>query len=133
MTSSTWTSESPLRLIGCGVDAERPARFEKLRDAERPWHLVYSEREVAHVRGLRDQALGYCAAFCCKEAVVKALGESFPFPECEAFFEPEQGVTLRLSPRLARKSGVRASEVRLSRPAAEEIVAVVYLFGGAAT
>lgn len=129
MTSSTWTFESPLRLIGCGVDAERPSRFEKLRDVERPWHLVYSEREGRHVRTLADQALGYCAAFCCKEAVMKALEEAFPFPECEVFYEPDRGVKVALSPRLARRSGVRATEVRLSHPAPDELLAVVYLFG----
>jgi phosphopantetheinyl transferase (holo-ACP synthase) len=129
MTSSTWTSESVLRLIGCGVDAERPARFEKLGVATKPWHLVYSDREVSHVRGLPDQALGYCAAFCRKEAVVKALEGSFPFSECEVFYQPDGTATLCLSQRLAQEWGVRASEVRLSRPTDEELVAVVYLFG----
>ncbi|NTU60647.1 MAG: 4'-phosphopantetheinyl transferase superfamily protein [Deltaproteobacteria bacterium] len=116
MTSSTWTSETALRLIGCGVDAERPERFEKLGAVRKPWRLVYSEREVAHAQGLADPAQGYCAAFCCKEAVVKALEESFPFPECEVFYREDETATIRLSDDLAARSGVRASEVRPPAP-----------------
>lgn len=129
MTSSTWTFETGRRLIGCGVDAERPARFEKLVGEKTPWHLVYSEREVAHVRGLPNQALGFCAAFCCKEAVVKAVEDSFPFSECEVFYEPDGTANLSLSSRFSQEWGVQAADVRISRPTDEEVVAVVYLFG----
>ncbi len=132
MTSSTWTSESALPLIGCGVDAERPERFEKLGATTKPWRLVYSEREVAHASGLPDPALAYCAAFCCKEAVVKALEESFPFPECEVFFTPGGTASIRLSDRLAAERGVAAAEARLSGPRDGELTAVVYLYGNPA-
>ena len=115
------------------MDLERVARFERLAppDAER-WPLVFSEREIGHARSLADPARALCAAFCCKEALTKALGAIFEYPECELLFDPasEQQQPL-LAPSLRRAHGIGECAA-LVRPFGEgECLAVVTCFGEA--
>jgi len=133
-TSSTWSFDSGLPLRGCGVDLERVARFEHLvpPDADR-WPLVFSGREIEHARSLGDPARALCAAFCCKEALFKALGTMFEYPECELLFDPESdGQQLLLDAGLVRKQGIAASSTRVRPWGQAECLAVVYVFGEAA-
>jgi phosphopantetheinyl transferase (holo-ACP synthase) len=127
---STWTFDSSLTLVGCGVDAEQIHRFDKFSEGKKPWPFVYSVREIAHHRSLPLPSRGYCASFCCKEAVLKALQQSFHFPDCELFYDPGKAVqSLRFPESFLRQHGLTGGEARIDSPAAEEMRAVVYLFG----
>lgn len=103
------TSPGGAALLGVGVDAEQVARFERHASGRRLRH-VFSEREADHLESLPRPALALCAVFCIKEAVCKALGERYPFPECECLLrpgEPEQ--RLVLSPGLRERHGLAAA------------------------
>lgn len=123
-----WTCASPAPLLACGVDAERIERFDHLAGEERPWPLVFSARECAQARTRTRPAESFCAAFCCKEALVKAIEQPFHLPGCEFLGDPQasDGV-LELSEEIVRPFGIGAARVRLMRPTPEEIAAVVYL------
>jgi len=118
-------------LPGVGLDAEQVARFDKLAAGMTPWRYVYSDREIRHLAAQPQAARAFCAAFCCKEAFCKALGESYSFPQLECFYragdaEPE----LLLSPALAEGRGLEEVRVRVDdRFLGErgEMVAEVYL------
>jgi phosphopantetheinyl transferase (holo-ACP synthase) len=91
-TLSTWSFELPGRLIGCGVDAERVDRFRPEASGQRrPWELVFTGREVSHCDALDRPELGLCAAFCCKEAIIKAVGVPIDYRHCELLFRPARG------------------------------------------
>lgn len=82
---------------GVGLDAEQVSRFEKFAAGERPWRLVYSAREAEHLASQPQAARAFCAAFCCKEAFYKALGEFYAFPELECLYRagvPEPQIVL---------------------------------------
>ena len=133
-TSSTWTCESSGRVLGCGIDAERIARFRAEGGfGTSPWTALFTAREIAHNRQLEDPALGFCASFCSKEAVVKSLGEPIDYRDCELLLEPGQELQeLRLAPRLCKDHGVVAWSARALQPAErDECVVVVVLFGAA--
>ena len=115
------------------MDLERIARFARLAPPEADrWPLVFSEREIEHARSLADPAQALCAAFCCKEALFKALGTMFEYPECELLFDPTvERQRLLLDARLARAQGIAASSAWV-RPWGEgECLGVVYVFGEA--
>lgn len=120
----------PLR--GAGVDAERVERFAELAHGPRPWPLVFSAREAAHLMSLPDPAWGFCAAFCCKEALCKALGEPYPFPACEVLARPgQEEQELRVDPELRERHGIGAVVARVlvdHRADRGELVAAVCLF-----
>ena len=128
---STWTSEAPLRLAGCGIDAEQLDRFQKFADGARPWPFVYSDREIAHNRSLPWPAAGFCAAFCCKEALYKALSAPYTFTECEVLAEWEsEAPRLLLSSSLCEKRNISGASVHLHWTPWRECVAEVHVFIG---
>jgi len=100
---------------GIGLDAEQVTRFDKLADGSRPpWRLVYSAREAAHLAAQPQAARAFCAAFCCKEALCKALGGSYAFPEFECLYRPgasEQEFVL--APGLQRRHGIEQMRVKI--------------------
>ena len=99
---------------GIGLDAEQVARFEKLAAGEQPWRLVYSAREAEHLAAQPQAAQAFCAAFCCKEALCKALGEFYSFPEFECLYRPgapEQEFVL--APGLKERHGIEEVRVRI--------------------
>jgi phosphopantetheinyl transferase (holo-ACP synthase) len=132
-TSSTWSSESGWPLRGCGVDLERIARFERLaRPDDERWPLVFSARELDHARTLGDPARGLCAAFCCKEALFKALGAMFEYPECELLYDPAtERQTPLLAAALAARHGIADCAAWVKPWGEGECLGVVYLFGQA--
>jgi phosphopantetheinyl transferase (holo-ACP synthase) len=100
-------------LAGVGVDAERVERFAKLAAGGSRWRHVFSLGEAEHLSSLPHPALAYCAAFCCKEAVLKALGERYPFTECECRFAPGSlEPAIALSPALLGRYGLAAAHAR---------------------
>ena len=99
---------------GLGLDAEQVARFEKFAAGERPWRLVYSAREAEHLAAEPQAARAFCAAFCCKEAFYKALGEFYSFPEFECLYRagvPEQEFIL--APALKERQAIEGVKVRI--------------------
>jgi phosphopantetheinyl transferase (holo-ACP synthase) len=123
-------------LAGVGVDAEEVRRFEKLAAGAPRWRLVFTPGEAEHLAAQPRPALAFCAAFCCKEAVCKALGERYPFVECECRVA-DGGRRLEAvpTPGLRERHGIVAIGARLrERYPAErgECVVEVTLFRGAA-
>ena len=117
-------------LAGCGIDAENADRFARWkREGREPSPLIFSTREIGHCASLPDEPGGFCASFCCKEAVFKALGQPFNGPECELFWMPDtEQYSIGLSERLRadyRLSGGRAV-VEMHPPG--EFVVQAYLF-----
>jgi phosphopantetheinyl transferase (holo-ACP synthase) len=103
-----------VQVRGIGLDAEQVARFEKFAAGERPWRLVYSAREAGHLAAQPQAARAFCAAFCCKEAFYKALGEFYSFPEFECLYRPgvpEQEFVL--APGLKERHGIEEVRVRI--------------------
>jgi phosphopantetheinyl transferase (holo-ACP synthase) len=99
---------------GVGVDAEEVRRFEKLAVGAARWRLVFTPREAEHLAAQPRPAVAFCAAFCCKEAVCKALGERYPFVECECRFAPGGRVAeVELAPALRERHGVGGIRMRL--------------------
>lgn len=132
MTSSTWISEAPGALIGCGIDCESTGRFEALlaRDPH-PLPSVFTAREIESALSLPEPARALCAAFCAKEATVKALGAPFDLTACELVDRgPDGGFDLVLAEALRRERGIRsASAVVREEPGAPgEILVVVQLY-----
>jgi phosphopantetheinyl transferase (holo-ACP synthase) len=100
-------------LHGVGVDAERVERFERLAADRRFWRRICSPREAGHLASQAQPALAFCAAFCCKEAFFKALGEPLSFPECACFHRPGASEPeLVVSPRIMERHGLGAARAR---------------------
>jgi phosphopantetheinyl transferase (holo-ACP synthase) len=76
----------PPAALGIGLDAEQVSRFEKFAAGASPWRFVYSPREADHLATQPQVARAFCAAFCCKEALCKALGEAYAFPQFECLY-----------------------------------------------
>ena len=97
---------------GVGLDAEQVTRFEKLAAGDKPWRHVYSVREAAHLAAQPQAAQAFCAAFCCKEAFCKALGEFYSFQDFECLYRSGAPVQeFVLAPGLKERHGIE--EVRL--------------------
>jgi phosphopantetheinyl transferase (holo-ACP synthase) len=99
---------------GIGLDAEQVARFEKLAAGDKPWRHVYSAREAAHLAAQPQAARAFCAAFCCKEALCKALGGAYAFPEFECLYlpgAPEQEFVP--APGLKERQGIGEVRVKI--------------------
>jgi len=122
--------ESPLPLIGCGIDAESVDRFRRYDLRDNPLPMVFSSDEISHIRSLSDRALGLCASFCCKEALFKALGKPYTFNQCHLFYEPHTDLhhpTLSLTTDQLPEIG--DCTIRFLHPRPGELVAVAHLFG----
>lgn len=116
-------------LSGAGIDAERVERFGRFLETRPALLRIWSERELEHARGLESPALGLAASFCCKEALLKALGGRFPFGSCEVLLDPRRGrQELLLEAGLLAARGVGAAEAALDCGQLEgrgELLAVV--------
>jgi len=65
-------------IVGCGIDTEELSRFDKhLADVENSGFvkLVFTEREIENYKSNFGQFIPL--GFCCKEAVFKAVGDSW--------------------------------------------------------
>jgi phosphopantetheinyl transferase (holo-ACP synthase) len=132
-TSLTWTSDSCRRLLSCGIDSERVARFRRMaRDRSRFMPFVFTSRERSRCRRLPDPAAGLCAAFCVKEALYKALGSPYNFTDCE--FLPGRDSTkgfFAVSPRFAADYPGVMPCVKILAPVKGHCTAIVYLLDAA--
>jgi phosphopantetheinyl transferase (holo-ACP synthase) len=120
-------------LLSCGIDSEQVARFEKWsRDTSDFLPFVFTEKERSHCRNMRHPAQGLCAAFCVKEALLKAVHRSYHFADCEFFYD-----RTRRKSRLfiSGKTGAGMKKyypvVKILSPVPGQITAIVYLFGAA--
>lgn len=92
--------------------------------------MVFSADERRYISSLSNPAEAFCASFCCKEALLKALGYSFPFPCCELHYKSEIAVQRPLLYREIKiPENVEDCTVRFFQPFQGEIVAVLHLFG----
>lgn len=125
--SPTWSFEVDSPLVGVGLDVEEVGRFARLVLEENPLPLVFSAHEAERLARQPAPARAYCAAFSCKEALLKALGEPYDPRDCEVL----DGATgslfeLRLAPRLIEETGVGRALAHVSFNRLEECVAMVY-------
>jgi len=131
--SLTWSFNETLALLACGIDSERIGRFTTWasgKDSAPGW--IFSEAEQKHFAALAEPAHGCCASFCCKEALLKALGEPFDYAACELFYHPGDRVhEIRLDRELAARHGVGKSiaVTLINALDEEEMIVVAYLFG----
>ena len=128
---STWSFEHTEPIFGCGVDAERTDRFRDCcaPDGE-PWTALFTPREVTHNSTLDDPALGFCAGFCSKEALIKALGVPIDYRQCELLLSPPEEVhSLHLAPEFCDEHGVFRGVARVMHHAeTRECVVAVCVF-----
>jgi 4'-phosphopantetheinyl transferase EntD len=132
MTSSRWISSPPRRLRFCGVDAEKIERFSRLIRAKgHPMPFVFSAQEMYFCRSLQDPRLGLCAAFCCKEAVFKALGRPHDMAQCRFLYRSGQAPQpVQLGAELRNEFGITeaCAIVRWGRAGSGELVVAAYLY-----
>ena len=117
MTSYTWRSNTDRIIIGCGVDAERIARFERFTDeSPPPMPFVFTEGEIQHACAGSNAATRLCLCFTCKEALFKALGTPFDYTLCELLPHLDPGAGrfeghLSLDVRLKASTGASDADV----------------------
>ena len=131
--SLTWRFESPSGLLGCGVDLESAERFSKWAAGIDTPAFVFTPAEIAHAASLPDPALGLAVAFCCKEAVFKALGGPYAFTECELLYRPGMtGGEIALNENLRRASGIgrAVAFIRTGAAAGGDVLVAVCLLAG---
>jgi phosphopantetheinyl transferase (holo-ACP synthase) len=131
--SFPWNSEPAMMLLGCGIDSEKIRRFEKVAcESGHPFPFIFSKAEIDHCRSMTDPAQGLCAAFCCKEALRKAIATPYNFTDCEVMFD-ERGstVSLQLAEGLKREAciGEIQADVMPNPLDAEELIVVVTVGG----
>ena len=129
-TSLTWTFNSRLALVSCGIDSEHVARFYKWEKAGKNiLPFVYTPKERTHCRGLADPAKGLCAAFCVKEALCKALERPYDFTDCEFLYAGTlQNSLFALSGKIAPRMRNIQACAKLLMPVKGQVTAIVYLF-----
>ena len=132
-TSLTWTFNSRLALVSCGIDSEHVARFCKWEKAGKDLlPFIYTSKERAHCMGLADPAIGLCAAFCVKEALCKALERPYDFTDCEFLYDKRPRRSLfSISGKTGAAMGKIHPSVKLLSPVRGQMTAIVYLFGAA--
>ncbi len=129
-TSSTWTSETALPLVGCGIDTERPDRFRRVAAGEAEWPMLFSPGETALLRAQPDPCLAFCASFCCKEALLKAVESTYPYPECRFLYRPDQEIQHpELAPGLMERFGLAGVTIRFLVLREGELTGVLFAFG----
>jgi phosphopantetheine--protein transferase-like protein len=128
-----WSFETSRSVLACGIDAEKISRFTKLiQNSHNPMPLVFTDKEVAHTRTLDNQAAALGAAFCCKEAVLKAIGQPYNLTDCELYidFEKERQYVL-LADELRKTHGIVESFALVDHDPMEneELSVIVLLLG----
>ena len=123
--------DSTPALAGCGIDCEKISRIESITgDDDHPLPFVFSKAEIEHCRKSAEPAQGLCAAFCCKEALYKALRRPYNFTECEAFFDGKSfTVAVSISEAFRNENGfVELRAAITANPLDKnELIATVYL------
>lgn len=129
--SSQWIFSSKRKIFGCGIDSERIDRFADVeKSGEWSFPFVFSRREYTELQLLSNPRAGFCASFCCKEAVHKAVGEYFNYTQCVLRYQPGR----RIAPIEFGKEFIEAYTVShgiaeiMPLPSVGEITVSVVLF-----
>jgi phosphopantetheinyl transferase (holo-ACP synthase) len=124
-----WRFKAPGSLHGCGIDSEQIGRFEQWNQADTTVDsLIYAPQELDHCRTLSDPRCGLCAAFCCKEALAKAVETLYDFTQCRLLWLPGRSEHhLMLDAQLAREFNIVHAVVRV-RMARNVCTAAVFIF-----
>lgn len=89
-TSLTWTCNSCVPCVGCGIDSEHIDRFVQWENSKPDFlPFVFTKSEKSYCKKLSIPAVGLCAAFCTKEALRKALHNPYNFTDCEFFYSDD--------------------------------------------
>ena len=118
-------------LLGCGIDSEQIERFARLElEGTEPPSLIYSRNEIDHCLNLPDSFIGFCAAFCCKEALFKALKEPYDFTCCELLWVPSQKqFQCNLAEKLSKQYKIKNNRVNVEITSDNDCVVSLYLLG----
>jgi phosphopantetheinyl transferase (holo-ACP synthase) len=129
-TSFLWSCDPGRALLGCGVDIEKISRFSHVRfSGPHPFPFVFSKSEIDHCRSLRVPAMGLCASFCGKEALFKARGAPYHFPDCECFLDESTAkLSINLSGSLEREARHVSTMLERNPLDRDEIVVTLLLF-----
>ena len=133
MISLTWNYKISRKLIACGIDAEQVERFAPYAASdEHPMPFVFSGDEIKHFKELANPVKGFCAAFCCKEALYKAISQHYNFPDCELFLSGNNAwQILKLSNQLCEELKIDTAIARINfipYSSYMECLATVYVF-----
>jgi phosphopantetheinyl transferase (holo-ACP synthase) len=113
--------------VGCGIDSEIIERFAAFSKDDHPLPLVFTEKETAYARASATPELMLAVSFCCKEAVVKAIGIPYNYTDCELFYNPcERENIIQLRGDLRDLDGLALVGGECST--VTEICVAVYLF-----
>ncbi len=129
--SSRWTFSSSRKIFGCGIDSERVERFGTFRNSEdRPFPFVFAPGEHQRLLLLEDPPNGFCAAFCCKEAVHKAVGAFYDYTQCVLQYEPWRRIApIQFADEFLETYAISGGIARIqSQSTAGEITVSVVLF-----
>jgi phosphopantetheinyl transferase (holo-ACP synthase) len=132
-TSLTWTFNSRLTFVSCGIDSEHVARFGKWRSDRSDFlPFVFTKKERSHCRLLRNPAAGLCSAFCVKEALLKALCRPYDLTDCEFLYHKmPQNSLFSISGKTGAAMGKIHPAVKFLSPVRGQMTAIVYLLGAA--
>jgi phosphopantetheinyl transferase (holo-ACP synthase) len=135
MTSLTWSYNTTLDLVGCGVDCETADRFTELAEASLPMPFVFTKREIERARCHEDGALLLCLSFAGKEALFKAAGRPYDLAACEMLLDVDEEASV-VEGELVLKRGLK-QDLNGSRatfrgflpaPPSREVTAIVHLY-----
>jgi 4'-phosphopantetheinyl transferase EntD len=94
-----------------------------------PPGFIFSRKEAAHCQNTGNTLTALCAAFCCKEALFKALKKPFNFDQCELFWNPSDTVhPVFLAGSLVEEFALAESIACVEVYRQKECEAIVYLF-----
>ncbi len=131
ITSSMLSFNTNKKLLACGIDSEHIERFTRLCTGEKALSpLIFSPKEIEHCFSLDNPSIGFCASFCCKEAMYKACKQPINFNTCELFWTPSKEkyhVTLPNDFYLEHKIQEAIAQVETS--SAKECIVTVFLLG----
>lgn len=118
-------------MLGCGIDSEHVERFARLElEGNEPPPLVYSQNEINHCFTLKDSFIGFCVAFCCKEAIFKALQEPYDFTCCELLWTPSQEqFQCDLAEELCKQYKIKENRAYVEITSDGECIVTAYLLG----
>jgi phosphopantetheinyl transferase (holo-ACP synthase) len=123
--------DSTRALAGCGIDCEKISRIASIIGVDdHPLPFVFSTAEIEHCRKSAAPAQTLCAAFCCKEALCKALRRPYNFTECEAFFDGKSfTIAVRTSEAFRSENGFAELRAAIATNPLDndELIATVYL------
>ena len=77
-----------MKLLSCGIDAEKIHRFEPMAAGTADqFPFVFSGTEIKHCIIQPQPAIALCVAFCAKEALRKAIGVPYNYPDFQVYYK----------------------------------------------